>query len=1311
MPDIFNTDPITGLGLPASPSYRPVTGRDRPNMPDIFSDDYLNRQLSRKSIQDMGVPHARYNPYEVDFFKYYLDPNYESLGFNLGADNNSGYYAAQSLGQAFLKKGRENLQRTRDTFLNNFAQYGRDAEALVTNKADSFWNTDYNAQLYDQSKFYADQSYVFAPTGSEESLKRWIPFSKGAMQAYGDLFGQLGFTQGTILAATAENVLISALTNGTGTIPAAAKETFQVYKTIAATVKTLRDSAKLSKTLKSVADLAKTYNSLSALGKGAVNLYQMYHTSAGEAAFEAAAGYAESKEEQIREFTERNGYGPSPDDLADMEKIARDVGSTRFGLNVALLMASNSIQFGNMLKPFKPTELADDVASKVIFRAGKQTAQAPIEKLGKIVSTYDDKALSRGWFLSGASATRTALKGSLTEGFEESFQNVIDLGTKKYFEAKYNDKDFVTRAAAWNAAGYGMAETFGKAEGWNNFIAGALTGVLTGGVKGAYNKIKGVNTQDPNKQAAARAVNILDSVGVKEVFNEEYANMNVQANIANSLSNTNNNYTAGNLKDLSLRSFFLTARKSGKLDVRFEQIADQRNLTAAEFASLYNITTPFTESDKEKMISKIENKLKRMSEAYDRVDSNFRNPYDLRSLTPNTKEYEDQAKRYVAYEAAKDAMFSYMDIYDSALSRSFELLDSYNESTMATGTHEFTGYIDLFEAIANSDIRADEIASLESEIALLEKGSRPKLGNLLGRISKALESRSIFINPNPEEVTIKKTILEALKSLNTTQTEESYKKALRKILGYSLTYSDNNRLRNGQYSAIDPVRLEYEVEKTYKDAMEYAQLNEDAKNARDLINFLSNPQTFTSNVNSALQEVERIMRDRNGAIVAATATPTPAPAPTAPTASVPPVPPVTPSSPAGAAPSAAPTTPPAPAAGGVISLTTPRAGGAFLAERIFFTVSNFTYDAATRSYTVRYVRPLIITEEMVNNIDHVQEIGVFSSEALAQDWVQTKYNSEQASPAVGNLSAYEVMRNSLNNPSLSQEDFERDSTTFYTTYPNTSTSAVIAAIRPKPSSSSTPTTRIVDSEVLSFDNAEIKKGESIAIQTKSGIFIGRVSHLEVTNDGTSETSLLAVESYVPDSVKGKTFDEEISQATKERDAALAAYDRGELAGTKLTAISDGKTYEIEFGDKYEEAVTPGSRTWVYSEAVVRNPITGQVIKATEDPKVDLAALKNLIKDKFNSQLQDLKSLKTMSTPKVEKVSSLADVVAVGEAPVESYITKASQVTPVDTKVAESNMTNLESVLANEDHIRALIAEAAADPEAAKNIFLSGNKTC
>lgn len=559
------------------------------------------------------------------------------------------------------------------TFLQSFATIPNTISALKNGKiADLAGSPDgYEASIDNWKNNLEDifPNYI-TKKEMENPYLRIIPFMPGSANFWGnDIIKNLGFTAGAIGGALVQDAIIGIATEGAG---AAVLGANQFGKASLWFNKILTGSNNLEKTL----DLArgagvateellniKNLGEIAAgvkLGTGFKYGMALYGSSRTEAAIEARDGFKQVKENLLEQYKINNvGKEPTGADLDEINEYATDAMNTRFGINMALLTASNAIQFGNLFKAF--TSAGKGITGAVV---------KDLEDVGRIglkegsIDVFEEKAVKsisdKVW-----QSVRPKVANILTEGvYEEGGQYAAEKGTYDYFTRKYKDLRDPYNVSGWNNANEiieattkGLADQFGTSEGIQNMLIGSISALITGGIQGKIDSIKGVG-----KEARLQsAINTLNQHGLTGILSEQYSNTLNSIGIARDMDNAVKSGDVFKYKNLQNDMFinYVTSRvPSGMHDVTIEQLNMLKDLSKEEFEKTFGMD--FNASNKDTVVDYVDGLVSQANEikkTHDAIDSTFTNPFNNIVDPQNNNEAAETLKYNTFNNWKKDLVY------------------------------------------------------------------------------------------------------------------------------------------------------------------------------------------------------------------------------------------------------------------------------------------------------------------------------------------------------------------------------------------------------------------------------------------------------------------------------------------------------------------------------------------------------------------------------------------------------------------------------------------------------------------------------
>jgi hypothetical protein len=554
------------------------------------------------------------------------------------------------------------------TFVQGFATIPNTISALKNGKfADLSGGPDsYEAAIDDWTKNLEDYFPNYYTRKEKESpFLAMVPFMPGSANFWGDkIIKNLGFTAGAIGSALVQDAIVGAVTEGVGAAPLLAS---QLGKASLWLNKLYAGSTKVDRVLDLASAVGKTEKQILnikrlgeiAAGTKVTNGFRyatgIYGSSRTEAAIEARDSYRQVKDELIKEYKSQNpGKEPFGADLAEIESYATDAMNTRFGINMALLTASNTIQFGNLFKSFTSAQKG---------LSGELTRH--LEDAGKIglqkgsLDVFEKKTAEtiggRVW-----DSVRPKIDNILAEGvYEEGGQYAAEKGTYDYFTRKYRNlsnplyKDnWNTTVEAVDSTVKGFKDQFGTSEGLENMIVGAISAMISGGIMGRIDKAKGGGAD----ARLTKTIATLNQYGLTGILSNQFDNTLTSAGIAAEMdqaAKSGDVFKYKNLKDDLFFDYVSSRLPSGMHDVTIEQLNMLKDLDKEEFEKTFGMD--FNSSNKSTVseyVGALVDQANDIKKTYDSIDATFKNPFNASSDTINYNIFNGW-KKELAYNASK----------------------------------------------------------------------------------------------------------------------------------------------------------------------------------------------------------------------------------------------------------------------------------------------------------------------------------------------------------------------------------------------------------------------------------------------------------------------------------------------------------------------------------------------------------------------------------------------------------------------------------------------------------------------------------
>ena len=348
--------------------------------------------------------------------------------------------------------------------------------------------------------------------------------------------------------------------------------------------------------------------------QGARRVAQELNMSATEASFEAVTSYGDTLDKMAQQYKiDNDGATPSAEEFEEMRKLAISASSANYNTNMALLLATNKIQFGNLFNRFLPankfmTEVAENLlvvegkAGSGIFR--KNGFFGAYGLLGKVGKEFGKKEAA---YQFSKAFAKDFFKFQVSEGIQENMQETSAAAWKDYYAGQYNS----TEMSLSEAFGAGASEQFTK-QGLKTFLMGALTGSLisiptaiTSKSLEAANRAV-INRQYANNPGANLLVTAeaqldkdleLLNTSFKQLkegkFKDKVFNFNAQIDAAQEQSESASKglrYEFENGKDNALLAAVASAQRTNSIDVLYRAVKSMgQDMTNEDFEKSFGV--------------------------------------------------------------------------------------------------------------------------------------------------------------------------------------------------------------------------------------------------------------------------------------------------------------------------------------------------------------------------------------------------------------------------------------------------------------------------------------------------------------------------------------------------------------------------------------------------------------------------------------------------------------------------------------------------------------------------------------------------
>ena len=419
---------------------------------------------------------------------------------------------------------------------------------------------------------------------------------------------------------------------------------------------------------------------------------QEMNMAATEASFEAVTSYGDTLDKMVQQYKiDNNGEVPSAQDFEKMRSLSMQASSSNFNTNMAILLATNKLQFGTLFNKFIPASMiADDMAEQILRVEGKAAAAKLYKKgltgtygvLGQVAKDFGKK---QALYQFGKAFAKDALAFEIVEGLQENLQETTAAGWRDYYAGQMNG----TKYSLSEAFGKGAEDQFTK-QGLKTFLMGALTGsiirlptaVASRSLDAANravinNQYKADEAANPLKKAEKqldedlKRMNDLFKQSYEGKFEQKVFNFNAQVDAAQQTAQgaaKGSRYEFENGKDNALLSAVASAKRTNSIDMLYNAVKGMGvEMTNEDFEKSFGYKLEDTKyATAQEFSEAVAKDIKKYSDTIDNVTShvknNLANPFAFsdnsrgRFIEGYTRRVQDEAIQIIALNAVKGEM-------------------------------------------------------------------------------------------------------------------------------------------------------------------------------------------------------------------------------------------------------------------------------------------------------------------------------------------------------------------------------------------------------------------------------------------------------------------------------------------------------------------------------------------------------------------------------------------------------------------------------------------------------------------------------
>ena len=529
---------------------------------------------------------------------------------------------------------------------------------------------------------------------------------------------------------------------------------------------------------------------------------------------------------EIEETGLKNKSEISPERLLEFENEAIAGANATFGINMAVLSATNLAMFNHLIKP------GYIVASKLPLVYNKAAGEAVVRRVGSELPGWMQKTAR------AAKYTSPFIKGSIVENIQESSQYAATEAAILRAESNIFDGGHVDMI---EALAYGLEKAYGTTEGLEQGLIGSIVGLVggSGGVVQQYKKDKEVQAR------IDKVIGVMSDNVVNDALNILTADQRseIVAQMDQALE-ANDHKTYNDLKGRLMANLTNFHVRNGSYEVFVEQLEQVGKLDEAEFKKLLQLPENQNLQDlginsPVEYANDLIDKTKKVQKRIEQIEAVFQDPAQrpkglITKLATSKEEKAAQAVASMEQQLLKNHLLNLSIAVDFSKGR----MESIANEIINTESTEFSTLVE--------DEKGNLIRTANTELTLedIEKLAKKVLNNK--KVAEAYEDlqkarKEFSDNPNNASALLK--VIEAEKYFN-----EISKSDLQ-------TFVDENFATNNELSKKDLIGKLEDYIGLYNTQIEAGET------LQNLLNDPTRRETFNANLKKIREQKAKIKQE------------------------------------------------------------------------------------------------------------------------------------------------------------------------------------------------------------------------------------------------------------------------------------------------------------------------------------------------------------------------------------------------------------------------------------------------------------------
>lgn len=497
----------------------------------------------------------------------------------------------------------------------------------------------------------------------------------------------------------------------------AAKTAYNSIKTVGKFVNPLEHTIEAVQAINKSKDLT----TLAKVSKTAGGFYRdviMANAVASEAKMEGASTYQDVRQSLLDKYYTEHGVAASGKDYEHILALSHEAGAETMKYNIPAIFLTNKITFGGMFGKFKNLE----------SYVTKQGLEFGLTKTGFEVITPGIKSAAKGLLKPGTygKAAANYFKGNLSEGLQESMQEVISGAAKDYYGRLYDNPSKQGMNYALSDVRGNLAKQF-SGQGFETFASGFFMGGLLGGLGHVtrFGKEQALRVKDKAKYEEYKLLK--QEAGKKQVdaLNElykdplkyfgsnilKYSNTSLAEEGKTDAQAIGDNKAWQDWEDHGMWAHVTNALDTGTYDIFLDQLDSISKMDKKSIQDAYGV-------DGEEVLSKID-KIKERADSlkqnYDSWNDKYPNPYNPKKFEEGSLERRTEELAYNSWNSAKNVAIFYNHSYQRNAERVKSMINDVSSNSPVADAliTDITPLMDARDLRKNKALLRQEIATLK----------------------------------------------------------------------------------------------------------------------------------------------------------------------------------------------------------------------------------------------------------------------------------------------------------------------------------------------------------------------------------------------------------------------------------------------------------------------------------------------------------------------------------------------------------------------------------------------------------------------